>query len=248
MKRIVFLLLTSTLFFSCVKKEDCGTPGPLDIEHNGPVVEGWYLRLKTNGTTAYRFRWYGPNGWKKEFQTFASDANEQTRTPMTMQDAGEYKVQWVDGEGCIKYEGKVNIQVVPPPPAPCTVTKNSSTSSVAGIGAYSYSPSFLGSGNFYYVSGASGGPGGAFIRLAFPGQEEPKPGIYETAPQSFGLDYGTVGVMLQDGTVFSQGAPGRKVYVTKVNNKLVVGFCSLPFSNPFNPSAPFLVSANFTQQ
>src|SRR6478752_1464429 len=98
MKRILFCIAASVLLFAC-KKEEVGT---LEINHNGPIVAGWDLNLSTISTQEYRIWWYGPNGWKVEPQTISNQSNYVTRTPVSLQDAGEYIVRWVDNDGKIK--------------------------------------------------------------------------------------------------------------------------------------------------
>lgn len=212
-------------------------------------MEGWPLRLKTMQSQAYLYKWSGPNGWSMEYETFASNANEQERLSVTAQDAGEYKVQLINNEGCIAYEGSTLIDVTPAPQAPCILSANSSTSSVAGVGDYDFtSRSFVGSGNFYTVAAAEGtAPGTPYMRFAFAGATPPLPGVYTVAPTTFGLEPGTVGLYIETITYQFYAWPDQKVYVTKVNGKLSVSFCSLTFGNPLNPSKPITISANVTE-
>lgn len=52
-----------------VKKssDNCPDNLPLTIKCNGPVIEGWPLILEADfQTTAYLYKWSGPNGWGQE--------------------------------------------------------------------------------------------------------------------------------------------------------------------------------------
>lgn len=244
MKRL-FPFLLACLFFSC-KKNKCGTPESLTITHNSPVVQGWDLHLQTDATQGYRIWWFGPNGWAIQPQTISTDANLATRTTMTLQDAGEYTAQWIDNDGCVKYEGKVNINVITPPSAPCSIAANSSQSSVVGVGSYTFGFSTFASTSSYYT--VTGSAAGGFVRFGFWGQTRPKPGVYDISGGFFGDEYGTTGLFIQDGPYQFLAQTGKAYVTQNANGKLSVSICGIKFSNPINPSVPITVDANVTER
>jgi hypothetical protein len=196
-------------------------------------------------STGYLYKWDGPNGWKKHYESFASDANEQFFPAVTTAEAGEYRVQLIDYEGCVAYEGSTIVEVIDAPTASCTIAANTSTSSVAGVGDYSFNyRSFSGGGNFYIASGSEA-PGGHFMRFAFLGAADPLPGVYYSGG-FFGLEYDKVGLYIETGTYQFVANPNQPVYVTKVNGKLQIKFCSLLFNNPISGN-PLTISASLNQ-
>jgi hypothetical protein len=245
---IVFFLYI--LHSSCKKSSnDCPAAAPIIIKHSGPIIAGWPLHLEAEfQSTAYLYKWSGPNGWEQHYITFASDAYLQTRENMTTADAGEYKLQLVNN-GCVEYEGKVVVEVIAAPAPPCNIAANTSTSSVAGVGNYSFGyRNFSASSGHYFISGSQGsGPGGDYMRFAFLGDDLPLPGTYKTDGY-FGMQRGKVGLYIGAGTYDFVANPDQTVYVNKVNNKIEVSFCSLRFNNPLSPQNPITVSAKIVQQ
>ena len=90
-------------------------------------------------------------------------------------------------------------------------------------------------------------PGVPYMRFAFLGATSPLPGVYTTDQTTFGLEPTTVGLYIDAITYQFYAGPGQKVYVNKENGKLSLSFCSLSFSNPFDPSKPIIISANVTE-
>src|SRR5687768_923670 len=92
---IMISFCVCAMFLSCTKSKKCpDAPLSLLINHNGPIYSGWPLHLKANvQSAAYLYKWSGPDGWKLHYETFASDAYQQTRENMTATEAGEYTLQ-----------------------------------------------------------------------------------------------------------------------------------------------------------
>ena len=234
-------LFSLVFFSSCSKGGGCEPPSPITINHNGPVVEGWNLNLQSDYVTSeYIYKWSGPNGWTA--QTSGSDANLVSIENITAAGSGEYKVQLVK-KGCVEYEGKVDIEVIAPPAPPCTLAANTSTSTVAGVGGYSFSSRSFGASSGHYMVDA--GEGGDEIRLSFVGNTPPIPGTYKTNGY-WGLEPGKVGLYISAGVYDFVANPDQTVYVTKVNNKLEVSFCTVRFNNPLG-SAVINISARIVQ-
>lgn len=245
---LIILICISIIFTSCEKQDKCPETMSVIIEQNGPVYAGWPLYLKADvQSMAYLYKWTGPNGWKQEYQYFASDAYQQQRLNMTAADAGDYKLQLLTSEGCIAYEGSTTVKVLTAPTIPCTVPANKSLSSVVGVGDYNFIyRTFSSSSSYYIVSGMEIVPGGHFMRFAFVGENPPLPGVYKTSGY-FGRDPDQVGLYIETGTYQFTANPDQLVYVNKVNNKLEVTFCSLKFNNPLNQANPITISAKIVQ-
>jgi hypothetical protein len=245
------LLCICALFASCTKSGGggiCQDPIALTIAQNGPIVEGWPLYLESDvRTEAYLYKWTGPNGWKQHYTVFSNDAWHQEIPDMTAANAGEYKLLLMTHDGCVKYEGSVNVNVIPAPTPPCTIAANTSTSSVAGVGGFNFvNRTFQGGSGHYLVYGSQVTPGGDYMRFAFLGDNPPLPGVYKTNG-FFGMEPGKVGLYIETITYQFVANPDQLVYVNKVNNKLEVTFCGVKFNNPINPANPITISARITQ-
>lgn len=243
------LLLLIIIIPSCQKSSaNCPDALSVSIQYNGPVVEGWPLILTANvQSTAYLYKWTGPNGWKQEYETYASDAYLQERQNISFADAGEYKLQLVNTDGCVEYEGTINVEVIAAPSPPCNISANSSISSAAGVGEYYFTNRYFSpSSGHYLISGSEGGAGGDYMRFAFLGESLPLPGVYKTGGY-FGMEPGKVGLYVSSGTYDFVANQGHNVYVSKVNSKIEVSFCSLVFNNPLSPSHPITISAKIVQ-
>jgi hypothetical protein len=236
------------MLISCTKpNSNCSDPISLTIDHNGPLYPGWPLYLEADiQSTAYLYKWSGPNGWKKDYQIFSSDAYHQEILNVTAAEAGEYKLRLIDTEGCVAYEGSTTVEVLTAPTVPCTVAANTSTSSVVGVGDFTFvNRSFSGGGGYYMVSGSQV-VGGHYMRFAFLGDTPPLPGVYKTSG-FFSHEPGDVGLYIETITHQFVANPDQSVYVNKVNNKLEVTFCAVKFNNPINPASPITISAKIVQ-
>jgi hypothetical protein len=238
---LAITLFSLAFFSSCSKGGGCDQPSPIIINHNGPVVEGWNLDLRAEyATSQHTYKWSGPNGWTA--QTSGSNADLVSIENITAAGSGEYKLQLVS-KGCVEYEGKVDIEVIAPPAPPCTVAANTATSSVAGVGGYSFTyRNFGASSGHYMVEATQAGDG---MTLSFVGNDPPVPGTYKTNGY-WGMEPGKVGLYIGAGVYDFVANPDQTVYVTKVNNKLEVSFCTVRFNNPLG-SAVINVSARIVQ-
>ncbi len=237
----------SLILASCKKSNKCSDPLPLTLENNGPVYVGWPLSLEADvRSSAYLYKWSGPNGWKQDYRIYSSDAWHQDFLNVTAAEAGEYKLRLLDSEGCVAYEGSTTVQVLSAPTIPCTPTANTSTSSVVGVGDFTFTSRTFQTGSSYYFVEGSQVINGPFMRFAFLGQTPPLPGVYSTSG-FFAIDPGDVGLYIETITYQFVANPDQKVYVNKVNNKLEITFCSVKFNNPINPANPITVSGKIVQ-
>jgi hypothetical protein len=181
-----------------------------------------------------------------EYIIYSSEAYLQFRENMTMADKGEYKLQMINQQGCIEYEGSVMVDVIQAPNPTCTIAANTSTSSVAGVGDYNFVyRNFSASSGFFDVTGRETVPGDV-MHFSFLGNVAPLPGVYKTSGYfSTGTD--KVGLWIGASTVDFVSNPDQTVYVKKVNNKIEITFCALKFNNPMSPSNPVTVSAKIVQ-
>ncbi|MES1181236.1 MAG: hypothetical protein ABUL44_00420 [Flavobacterium sp.] len=214
----------------------------LTITTNSPVVTGWPIYLSATPTMTNLFHWSGPHGWEKDYQVYASNANEQEILNASFADSGTYKLELKNSEGCVESRGFANVKVIAPPAPPCTVTNNSSTSSVIGVGGTTY-PFVNFSSSTYYIAQAIGS--GQTLYFYFIGNVPPKPGVYKTAGYTPTKDT-EVGCWI---SVFPHdfiNQQGQDVYVNLVGGKTQVSFCNANFSNPLGSTIP-KISARITQ-
>jgi len=233
-----------------MKKEvesTCPEPLSRPITTNSPVTEGRTLTLESLSTEQELIRWYGPNGYVKEYQYFDNQAHQQARENVTMADAGEYKIQYIDGNGCVYAEGTTTVEVIAAPLPSCNVAANTAFSSVSGVGEYNFTyKSFQQSSSFFEVEGSEGYAGGDAMHWSFISVGVPSPGIYKTAGYAATTNL-EVGVSINTGTYQFVANSGQDVYVNKVNGKTEITFCNLSFNNPLAPSVPIYISANITE-
>ena len=244
---VLVVICLYTFLLSCTKSSSCPDPGGLIINQNGPVIAGWPLHLEADiQSTEFLYRWYGPNGWTKIYETYASDAYLQGIENITAAGAGEYKLKLIDENGCVAYEGSTTVEVIAAPAPPCNIAANTSSSSVTGVGDYNFVyRSFSASSGNYLISGQETVPGD-YLRFAFVGNDLPLPGIYKTNGY-FGLEQGKVGLFINAGTYDFVANPDQNVYVNKVNNKIEISFCSVQFNNPLSPAHPIIISAKIVE-
>jgi hypothetical protein len=241
----IFLFSCIVSFYSCTKEQrsNCEPPSNIEITTNSPVIEGWPLTISTTSSAGSLFRWTGP-AWEVNYAAYASDAHQQGIIATKLADAGTYKVQLRDFDGCVAYEGSTEVKIIPAPLPPCNVTKNSSTSNVIGVGGVPFTGViyFQGGGGIFTVQTTGGGQS---ITFNFNGDNVPKPGIYKTSGY-FALDEATCGCYITSFPYDFINTSGQDVYVNKVNGKTQVSFCSATFTNPLGSTA-IKISANVTE-
>lgn len=238
---MAILMLTSA---TCQKDGgECGEPSTVTVTSNSPVVEGWPLVLTTSDDISLMYHWKGPNGYDVRYDIHTTDAADQEKVA-ALTDNGTFTVEMRDDDGCVMSKGSTVVVVTAPPNAPCTVPNNTSTSSVVGVGGSTYNNVYFNGGSPYTVQ-ASGG--GESMNFRFQGNNgaAPRAGLYRTS------GYGTsendqVGLWITVSPHDFIAQAGQTVYVTKVNNKTVISFCNLTFTNPVGPTLP-RISAKITQ-
>jgi hypothetical protein len=245
MKQIILLVSIVIIFISCKKMgngNDCGAAQQVVVTSNSPVIEGWPIYLSTTATMGDMFHWTGPNGWDINYQFYASDANSQQRANATLADAGLYKVDLRNADGCVEYSGSVDVKVIPAPSAPCSLTNNTSTTTVVGVGGSTYTNIYFQSSTYYTVQATTPGESLTFY---FIGNVPPKPGIYKSS--GYGPTNETeVGCWISKFPYDFINEPGQDVYVTRVNGKTQVAFCNCTFTNPLGSTKP-KISAKIVQ-
>jgi len=245
-KQASLVILSLYIFLmSCSKSNNCPDAQSLTNNLNETVVVGWPLRLEAEvQSTGYKYKWTGPNGWEKHFDMGISDAYLQVRENMTATDAGEYKLQLINADGCIEYEGTTMVDVVSTPA--CNIAANTSTSSVAGKGDFNFIYRSFSESNGHYVMAGAENVLGDYMGIAFPSDVIPEPGIYKTG-EYFGIEAGKVGLFIAvKGYTYSANS-GQPVFVTRVNDKIEITFCSIEFDNPNTPGIPIIISGKIVE-
>lgn len=130
------------------------------------------------------------------------------------------------------------------PVAPCNPTNNSVAFSTAGITDFTFTSVYTTVSDTYNLTG--NGSGGD-IELTFAGNNPPVEGVYDIRPVAGSIGPKEVSVYLVASDILWQASSG-KLYVSKVNGKVVATFCDVPFSGTLGgPSFNTNVTAKMTQ-
>jgi len=241
---ILAVLCLYICLLSCSKSTKCPAAQTLTINQNGPVVTGWPLRLEADiQSTHYKYKWSGPNGWQKQYDEYASDAYMQINENMTAAEAGEYKLELINADGCVEYEGITMVDVISTPP--CNTTVNTSTSSIAWKGNFKFIYRSFSESNGHYVMSGAETVLGDYMGIAFPSDVIPESGIYKTG-EYFGIESGKVGLFIAVGGYTYMANPDQPVFVSRINNKIQIDFCSVRFDN-LNSADPLIISAKIVE-
>jgi hypothetical protein len=131
------------------------------------------------------------------------------------------------------------------PVAPCNPTNNSVTFSVAGIGDFAISYVSTTVTDSYTITG-NGNNGD--LRLTFAGSTPPAEGVYNILPVAGSISAKDVSVYLVASNILWQANSG-KLYVSKVNGKVVATICEVSFSGSLGgPSYNTKVTAKMTER
>lgn len=131
------------------------------------------------------------------------------------------------------------------PVAPCNPANNSVDFSVAGIGDFTFYSVGTTISDTYTITG--NGMGGD-LKLTFAGNTQPTEGAYSIVPVAGSVGTKEVSVYLVASSILWQASSG-KLYVSKVNGKVVATFCSVPFSGSLGgPSYTTNVTAKMTER
>jgi hypothetical protein len=242
MLRYFFFIVIVIVACSCKKQPNCSA-SKISITTNSPVVEGWPLYLSSMESVEYLYEWSGPNGFHISYNVFSTTANRQGKENVTAEDAGTYTVKMRNRDGCVEYEGSVDVSVIPAPEAPCDVPVNSTISSVAGVGGSNYTGDSLDVSDDIYDLGVFNATEEMVIRFT----KEPKPGVYLSSGVYSPLSDDKAAIYIISGFYDFLMEVGYKVYVTKTNGKLNFSFCNAKFLNPVSAS-PLIISARIRKR
>jgi len=242
MYRYPLLILCILSCFSCKKQSNCSTSNT-GITTNSPVVEGWPLYMSTFESVEYLYEWSGPNGFHISYEAFSTRANRQGKLETVLADAGTYTVKMRNRDGCVEYEGSVDVEIVQAPAAPCDVPVNTSVSSVTGVGGINYLRDTLLVNEYLYDLAVSNGLEAMIIRFT----KEPKPGVYFSSGIFSPLQDEKAAVYIISGFYEFVMEADYKVYVTETDGKLNFRFCNARFSNPVS-ATPIIISANIRKR
>lgn len=250
MKMSILLCSIAFIFFSCTKESQSETAitGGCDalksihqvktlstqsvfigqpIKVNVPEIEGWRL-----------FSWVGPNNFNSQYPD--NNVTEYAE----LKHEGWYYIH-VSNPECTSQLDSVYVDVKLNQGTPsCTVAANTTTYSNLFDNTYSYR--FKGIDASYGTLSLTGSGSTGDLKILFHPYwktKEPEDGIYTTTI-SFGqtdANYNKVIVSTVTQSIYWLAAPDKEVYVSHLNGKLQVRFCSLPMSGSngtsFNTSA-----------
>lgn len=214
---IVFAIV---LLQACVSKKDFDhceklTPKPIV---DSAVIAGNNMQLSVTGIdNIYRCNWTGPNKY------FSHEISPIIYN-VTSANAGRYTVDVITNDGCI-YTASTDSVIIQSVQPPCTTTNNyADFTNTFDVTFYATSGGV--SGGSYFVT-ANGNTGD--LTMEFAGVDKPVNGVYDIQPYSGSWSRGNVRVQISNlGALWNTGS--GKVYVNNANGKLVVSFCTVPFS------------------
>lgn len=232
------LAILSGLSFVACNKDSCKTSkiSSASLSYEKPLYKGFPLRLYTESSTSYFYRFRGPN------HLDINTSNESTYYVHSSTDAdtGFYTVQ-ISNNDCVIKDGKVRVVFDTPPAPPCAIANNTSTTNTVGIGGVSYgyvSMDLFGSPKI--VGQASN----QSLHIQFQHDFTPKPGVYNSTMDNSPDAPNEVYVYIIKSQTYVM-LSGTSVYINEVNGKLQVSFCNADFS--YSTSSPNVtISAKLT--
>jgi hypothetical protein len=255
--RTIYVVIFIFLLAGCQKNGDSGNGGQSQCDKiknvrasaSGPVTIGETLQIYTQEVGGYRiYSWIGPN-------FFSSQDPRNTIYDVELKNEGWYYLSVSNSDCPTKIDSVyVDVKLQQGNPA-CTVAGNTCTFNNLSNDTYSsvqklYDPTY----NFLTLRG-NGGASSSTLDIFFHHYyktHEPDDGIYTTISiPSFDNDgnYNKVFLSTVKSSIYFSSHEGQTVYVSHVNGKLQVRFCSLVMSgsngaNSFTTNA----SGNLTQQ
>lgn len=253
MKKTCLLTLVFSVFLSSCSREDkadeitCSNMQLVTLSSNSPVTIGETISFSAPEVGGYRiYSWTGPNN-------FTSQEPENTISDAKLQNEGWYHLH-LSNPTCTAKTDSVYIDIKLQQGTPsCTIGNNTCQFNNQGTDTYSsvhelFDPTY----NFRTLE-ASGFATMEVMFHQYWNTHEPEDGIYTTVNMpSFGqLDnnYNKVFVSTIKGSILFVSAQFQNVYVSHVNGKLRVRFCSLAMGgNNGSMSFSTLASATLTEQ
>ncbi|TDX02319.1 hypothetical protein [Dinghuibacter silviterrae] len=232
MKKLYFLFI-ATLCFGCQKsKEGTGCPAGLRLTPNDstPVVGDTVVIYANHLNMDYN--WSGPDNF---FYQSYTGSNGITLAGIQLKQSGWYYCTASEVD-CPAVTDSVYIRVKYAQGTPsCSLTNNqvTSTTGIPDFSAVTVTKTYDLSYNAIVLHAfqAVGAPEYDFVFNSYNGNTEPQDGIYYTTSiPSFEPDQDADVINMAcnfDGFYYFQSNPGQKVYVSHVNGKLRISFCSI---------------------
>jgi hypothetical protein len=237
---LLFAFLIS--FVSCIKENisDCEGPDTISMSNTGPRVVGWSIEISASSYGG-TYKWITPNGSTMEQAGFVSTGTHSYRKDATSySDSGLYRIE-VRNDDCLDYIASTQVKIIAPPVAPCNIPNNTSTTTLVGVGGTNYSNiSFGNNGTNIVASGANG----ETLNIKFPGNTKPREGKYSSIQGV--LAFAQASCTITKNFFDFNNIEGQDIYVTNVNGKMQVSFCTNQFTNPVSSSI-IKISAKITE-
>jgi hypothetical protein len=247
------IVALSTLFISCQKEEPirCILPYSTTISNsNTNFFTGETISLKAQdyqySGSDIIYKWSGPNGFYSELQN-------PTIANATVNMTGEYKLKVVRGI-CESPEASVKIEVIDNTEVLCNPNPNNLTFSSL-FSNFTFGNNVLkttrtGDYNFTFEGYDYSHGIGIDIDFATLNKQKPNTGIYSIVSKTTNLDFNSVHMNIKYYNVFSSNttyyyAKSGKVKITYINDKMLVIFCSVPFSK--ETTTDFNASSNLSE-
>ena len=209
----------------------CPAPLKLTATDTIPAV-GSDVTISTNQAGPL-YQWAGPANF---FETAGSDQGSILISGIKLYQTGWY---YCSGSqvNCNSVFDSVYINVQYQQGTPSCALTNDQISNTAGIpdftGGYIYKDIYSGYGSVLLDVDDGGGTDYNFLFNPSNGSAEPKDGVYYTTDYSFGasdLDADAISLTINYFPYFLNSHAGQKVYVSHVNGKLRISFCSMTCS------------------
>lgn len=246
--KLMYAVIFSSFLLCCQKKanNNCENIQNISVSYNGPVTIGDSLKIYTQEVGGYRiYSWRGPDN-------FMSQQPRNTIYDAQLKNEGWYYLSLSNNECDTKVDSiyaDVKLQQGTPS---CSIPNNNCTfNNLANDSYSSVQKRYAATYGFLSLEGS----GTSTMEIYFHDYwktHEPEDGIYKTIDvPSFGIDksYNKVFISTIKSNIYFKTHENQTVFVSHVNGKLQVRFCSLSMGGT-NNSLNFttIASGNLIQQ
>jgi hypothetical protein len=231
MKRIYLPFIAVIALFGCQKSKTNGCFVGLRLTPNDSIpVVGDSLVIYANQLDLL-YQWSGPDNF---FLQSTTGSNSITIPQVEISQSGWYYCTASEPD-CNSYSDSVYIRVQYAQGTPsCTLTNDqiTSTAGVPDVTAATVTKSYSATYNAITVAVDDGafGPEYYFVFNSYDGNSEPKDGIYYTTDIpifSSDQDADVINMNCVYSTYYFSSEAGQKIYLSHVNGKLRIAFCSI---------------------
>lgn len=204
----------------------------LQITNTQPTIGDQVIISAPFKQTNVVYQWNGPG------VNLTNQSNTLTIDDIKLSQSGTYYCNMADSDcnTSLSDSVKINVQYKQETP-PCTPVNNTAAfNNIPNSNFSSVTKSFGGTFNTVnlYAYAGLGYPSLTVLFNSYNGNVEPKDGVYITTDrQVFNIfqEPNEISVSFIYSSDFYHCRPGKKVYVSHVNGKLALSFCSLEFSS-----------------